>query len=146
MCDGCFWSQWADEDDLEFDEGGEQQANDRLKAYLVALAPERRAAIHDSFTDLAGPYEHGGGWIGGYFNGALHGAIDDDNYNDSYREGGGDWIPDPDRKGGGSFGPAPELSPDDVAVLDRWDALDEDERSIVVGFLAGYQMLANALA
>lgn len=126
MCDGCFWSQF----DPECRDDGLD-----LATYLATLVSDQRAAIDAMYAELHPLHEAGGHWIGGYFNGALHGAIDDDNYNDSYRRA----EPRPGKTEFYAF------TQEETATLDRWDALDEDQRAIVVGLLSEYPQLAEAL-
>lgn len=111
MCQSCFDSQWAD-------------SFITPAQYLATRAPERLDAMRLAgrlIAEEAAVSTMPGFWHGG----RLHGAVDDDNY-----DCGPYYTPE-------------ELAAPDFAYTpaeEAWLALDEDERSIVVACLAGYDV------
>lgn len=143
MCQSCFSEDW----DLTNDDGDElPDVVEALANYLGSLPPDRREAIERCYR-LTVQHQVAHNWMGGL----LHAAIDDDNYDcgtggkatrDEWRAR---WL----KERGVSWN-RPELDPEDPygqtasvddedAVCDAWDALTEQERSLVVAWRCSYR-------
>lgn len=143
MCQSCFYDEWGVTDD----EGVPQpDAVHALADYLGSLPEDRRGAIERCYQ-LTVQCQVAENWMGGL----LHVGIDDDNYDcgtggkakrDEWRA---DWLKERSEPWN-----RPELDPkdpygqtasvdDEDAVCDAWDALTEQERSLVVAWRCSYR-------